>query len=83
MAVGVTRMYRVLVDSAALNDSPARVVRAKGLSTKEELFARPTSCQEQDRAGGATLDSNCSIANFERIVVMKSEDVETFGSETV
>jgi hypothetical protein len=83
MAVGVTRMYRALVDSTTLNNSPARVVRAKGLPTKEEIFAHPRSCREQDSAGGATLDSDCSTANFERIVVIKSEDVETFGSETV
>lgn len=82
MSIGALRMYRGLVDSAALNRSPARVVRAKGLSTKEEIFARPTACREQDGARGAALDPSCSASNSQRILVVKTQDVESFGKET-
>ena len=82
MSIGALRMYRGLVDSAALNGSQARVVCAKGLSTKEEIFARPTAYREQDGAGGATLDPSCSSPNSQRILVIKRQDVESFGSET-
>jgi hypothetical protein len=82
MSIGALRMYRGLVESAALNRSPARVVRAKGLSTKEEIFVRPTACCEQDGAGGAALDPSCSTPNSQRILVIKRQDIESFGSET-
>jgi len=83
MSIGALRMYRGLVDSAALNGSPAGVVGIKGLSTKEEIFARPTGCREQDRVVGASLDSHGSSPNSQRMLVMKRQDVESFGSETV
>jgi hypothetical protein len=83
MSIGALRMYRGLVDSAALNGSPAGVVGVKGLSTKEEIFARPTGCREQDRVVGATLESHGSSPNSQRLLVKKRQDIESFDSETV
>jgi hypothetical protein len=73
MSIGALRMYRGLVDSAALS-GPAWVVDgAGGLSTKEDIFARPTACREQDGARGAALDPSWSIPN--------SQVLTNFGRE--
>ena len=77
MSIGALRMYRGLMDSAALNGSLAGVV-----GFKEEMFARPAGCQEQDSAPGAMLDPKFSTSNPGRITVLKRQDVESFGSET-
>jgi hypothetical protein len=83
MSIGALRMYRGLVDSATLNGSPVWVVGAKGLSPREEVSGRPTACREQDGAGGTALDPSCSALNSQRILVVKRQDVESFGSEMV
>jgi hypothetical protein len=84
MSIGALRIYRGLVDSAALNTGSSwTVVSAEGLSTKEETFMRPSGFQEQDGEGHAAHDPNYSNANHQQILVKKRQKIESFGSKRV
>jgi len=77
LSIGAARMYRGLVDSATLNDPLGGLVGATGLSTVR--FARPDlRKQGTPNSGKAGLDT----ANSERILSIKTQDDESFGSET-
>jgi len=80
MSIGALRMYRGLLDSAALNNPLRGVVGATSPST---IRLTPLDRREENRrnTGGAMLDP-CPIASPERISSTMRQDDGSFGRET-